>query len=124
MSVAFPRLRSRTVVAVLLALCAAQAHAARLQEARPLMGTVVEITAEGADAQALHTAMNAAYGEMNRLSDMMNRYNPASIVSAINDAAGARAVPVPPEMMAPAWPIRRPGGAVCPQMKPTTGLVR
>ena len=27
-------------------------------------------------------------------------------------------------MMAPAWPIRRPGGAVWPAMKPTTGLVR
>ena len=26
-------------------------------------------------------------------------------------------------MMAPAWPMRRPGGAVWPQMKPTTGLV-
>jgi len=27
------------------------------------------------------------------------------------------AVPWPPEMMAPAWPMRRPGGAVCPAMK-------
>ena len=32
------------------------------------------------------------------------------------------AVPWPPEMMAPAWPMRRPGGAVCPAMKPTTGF--
>mmetsp|Transcript_30637 Transcript_30637/g.85814 ORF Transcript_30637/g.85814 Transcript_30637/m.85814 type:complete len:208 (+) Transcript_30637:141-764(+) len=32
------------------------------------------------------------------------------------------APPFPPEMMAPAWPIRRPGGAVRPAMKPTTGL--
>ena len=32
------------------------------------------------------------------------------------------AAPEPPEMMAPAWPIRRPGGAVCPAMKPTTGF--
>jgi hypothetical protein len=47
MSVALPRLRSRTIVAALLALCAVHAHAARLQEARPLMGTVVEITADG-----------------------------------------------------------------------------
>lgn len=28
-----------------------------------------------------------------------------------------------PEMMAPAWPMRRPGGAVRPAMKETTGLV-
>ena len=33
------------------------------------------------------------------------------------------AVPLPPEMIAPACPIRRPGGAVRPAMKDTTGLV-
>jgi hypothetical protein len=32
------------------------------------------------------------------------------------------ALPEPPEMIAPAWPMRRPGGAVCPAMKPTTGF--
>ena len=32
------------------------------------------------------------------------------------------AVPCPPLMIAPAWPMRRPGGAVCPAMKPTTGF--
>jgi hypothetical protein len=32
------------------------------------------------------------------------------------------AVPRPPAMIAPACPIRRPGGAVCPAMKETTGL--
>src|SRR5262249_26085025 len=34
------------------------------------------------------------------------------------------AVPLPPEMMAPAWPMRRPGGAVWPAMKETTGFFR
>ena len=32
------------------------------------------------------------------------------------------AVPLPPEMIAPAWPMRFPGGAVTPAMKPTTGF--
>ena len=32
------------------------------------------------------------------------------------------ALPEPPEMIAPAWPMRRPGGAVWPAMKPTTGF--
>src|SRR5260221_7081467 len=32
------------------------------------------------------------------------------------------AVPLPPEMMAPAWPMRLPGGAVTPAMKPMTGF--
>jgi hypothetical protein len=40
-----------------------------------------------------------------------------------NAASFSSAVPDDPEMMAPAWPIRRPLGAVCPAMKPTTGLV-
>src|SRR5579883_429781 len=30
--------------------------------------------------------------------------------------------PTPPEMMAPAWPIRLPGGAERPEMKATSGL--
>lgn len=33
------------------------------------------------------------------------------------------APPLPPEIMAPAWPIRRPGGAVRPAMKDTTGFL-
>merc|ERR1740123_2076160 len=33
------------------------------------------------------------------------------------------ASPFPPMMMAPAWPIRLPGGAVTPQMKPTIGFL-
>src|SRR5205809_1417306 len=32
------------------------------------------------------------------------------------------AVPLPPETIAPAWPMRLPGGAVTPAMKPTTGF--
>ncbi len=68
------------------------------------MGTVVEVTAEAGDRSAdaekrLHAAIDAAYREMQRLSDMMNHYDPKSVVSAINRAAGAGAVRVPPELM-------------------------
>src|SRR6267154_1756119 len=34
------------------------------------------------------------------------------------------ALPLPPAMMAPAWPMRRPGGAVMPAMKPAIGFLR
>src|SRR5690606_21464182 len=44
---------------------------------------------------------------------------PASRIAAIF----ASAVPLPPEMIAPAWPMRFPGGAVVPAMNPATGLV-
>jgi thiamine biosynthesis lipoprotein len=64
------------------------------------MGTVVEVVAEGADEAAARAAVEAAYREMNRLSDLMNHYDARSVVSAINDAAGVRAVAAPPELMA------------------------
>ena len=63
------------------------------------MGTVVEISAEAHDERALRAAVEAAYREMARLSDMMNHYDPKSVVSAINDAAGVRAVTAPPELV-------------------------
>src|ERR1043166_526284 len=45
---------------------------------------------------------------------------PADSIAAIFDSAS----PLPPEMMAPAWPMRRPGGAVRPAMNPTIGFLR
>src|ERR1039458_875761 len=44
---------------------------------------------------------------------------PASSIAAILSVA----FPEPPEMIAPEWPMRRPGGAVCPAMNPTTGFL-
>src|SRR5438309_2922664 len=40
----------------------------------------------------------------------------------VNAAIFSAAVPLDPAMMAPACPMRRPGGAVCPAMNPITGL--
>src|SRR3989442_267261 len=45
------------------------------------------------------------------------------IPARANAAIFSLAVPLEPEMIAPAWPMRRPGGAVWPAMKPITGLV-
>jgi thiamine biosynthesis lipoprotein len=90
--------RIKYAIVLLLAACCAAQGAARVQEARPLMGTVVEVVAEGASEAQLHAAVGAAYREMGRLSDMMNHYDPKSVVSAVNDAAGVRPVPVPAEL--------------------------
>ncbi|WP_197702659.1 FAD:protein FMN transferase [Sulfuricaulis limicola] len=68
------------------------------QEARPLMGTVVSITVENGPAD-VREKVDAAYREMTRLSDMMNHYDPGSVVSEINRQAGKRPVKVPPELM-------------------------
>ena len=43
--------------------------------------------------------------------------------AASNAANLPAAVPLPPDVIAPACPIRRPGGADSPAMKPTTGLL-
>src|SRR5439155_10978651 len=45
---------------------------------------------------------------------------PAASIAAILLSAS----PLPPETIAPAWPMRRPGGAVRPAMKPTIGFFR
>lgn len=73
-------------------------QAARVQEVRPLMGTAVELIAEGPEEPALRAAAEAAYREMQRLSDMMSHYDERSVVSAINAAAGVGPVAVPPEL--------------------------
>ena len=67
---------------------------------RPLMGTQVDIAAEGLDGPLLRHAMDQAYAEMHRLEALMSRYQPRSVVSRINLAAGITPVAVPPEAMA------------------------
>lgn len=69
------------------------------REARPLMGTLVEIQAEGRDAQALRRAAAAAYREMARLTDLMSHYDPHSTVSEINRQAGIAPVAAASELI-------------------------
>lgn len=88
----------RPACLLLLLVLVSGAQAARIQDARPLMGTVVEVIAEGAEEPALRGAAEEAFREMQRLSGMMSHYDPASVVSAINDAAGVRPVAVPAEL--------------------------
>ena len=87
----------RALCLLFLAL-AFQSEAARIQDARPLMGTAVEVIAEGADERSLGAAAEAAFREMQRLTDMMSHYDAASVVSQISAAAGVRRVAVPPEL--------------------------
>ena len=82
-----------------LALLAGQAAAARIEETRPLMGTAVQVSAEGPDEPALRAAAGEAFAEMARLAAMMSHYEAGSVVSAIGHAAGAHPVAVPGELM-------------------------
>ncbi|MCV2422235.1 FAD:protein FMN transferase [Paucibacter sp. DJ2R-2] len=78
----------------------ARAMAAQRRDSRPLLGTRVDMVAEGGSAAFLAEAMDSAFGEMARLSAMMSRYEPESALSRINQAAGRSAVAVPSELMA------------------------
>ena len=75
------------------------AGAARIDESRPLMGTLVQVSAEGPDEPALRAAVGQAFAAMARLSAIMSHYEPASVVSEISRSAGVRPVAVPRELM-------------------------
>ena len=77
----------------------AAANAEVWREARPLMGTVVELQLEGPSPAPLRRAAAAAYAEMERLSAMLSHYDADSVVSRINRAAGGLPVAAPPELI-------------------------
>ncbi|RZJ15585.1 MAG: FAD:protein FMN transferase [Acidovorax sp.] len=64
-----------------------------------LMGTRVDIVAQGPDAGLLRDAMAQSVVEMQRLEAMMSRYRPDSEVTRIHLAAGIAPVAVSPELM-------------------------
>ena len=66
------------------------------------------------------TRASASFTAAPMSAGLFTTWTPAAVSAAIFSAA----VPLPPAMMAPAWPIRRPGGAVCPAMNPTTGFLK
>jgi thiamine biosynthesis lipoprotein len=71
----------------------------RVRVARTLMGTRVDVVAQGADDASLRAAADAAFARMASLAAVMSHYEPASQVSAIGLAAGLQPVEVTPELM-------------------------
>lgn len=67
---------------------------------RNLMGTRVDIVADGGDARQLQAATERAFGEMQRLEALLSRYRPDSVVRRIGQAAGRHPVAVSAEVMA------------------------
>jgi thiamine biosynthesis lipoprotein len=70
---------------------AAEISATRIRRARPLLGTVVEISvaAESSDAR-LHAAIDAAFAAVEHVHALMSYHDPGSDVSRLNrDAAAA-----------------------------------
>jgi thiamine biosynthesis lipoprotein len=71
----------------------------RLRESRAMMGTRVDIAAQGRDPVLLRAAIAAAFDRMAALEALMSHYSPTSGVAAIGWASGLQPVEVAPELM-------------------------
>ncbi|MFP5467334.1 MAG: FAD:protein FMN transferase [Gammaproteobacteria bacterium] len=78
-------------------LAPASARPGTVRVSRPLLGTRVDIVAQG---QLASRAADLAMAEMARLERLMTRYRPDSEVAALQRAAGRHPVPVSPETQA------------------------
>jgi thiamine biosynthesis lipoprotein len=65
-----------------------------VRRCRPLLGTFVEITASGLEAEHLHTAVNAAFAAIEKIQRLMSVHDPASELSFVNQNAAAHPVTV------------------------------
>jgi thiamine biosynthesis lipoprotein len=68
----------------------------RARRGRPLLGTFVEIAAEGASSAAVDTAVDAAFRAVSLVHRLMSFHDPASDVGRLNRHAWARPVAVHP----------------------------
>jgi thiamine biosynthesis lipoprotein len=68
----------------------------KVTQKRPSMGTLVSVTAIHLSQDLLEEAMGRAFEEMDRVVGLLNRYDPSSAVSVLNDR-GAIGGP-PPEL--------------------------
>lgn len=107
-----------------LAVAPVAAKAGVHQSTQALMGTRVDLTLQGEDSLALPGAAQAAFAEMARLTDMMNRYRSTSVVNAINLAAGLQPVSVPPELFSVLQMARQAGKASGGNFDVTVGSLR
>lgn len=94
------------------------------QSTQALMGTRVDLALQGDDSLALPSAAQAAFAEMARLTDMMNRYRSTSVVNAINLAAGLQPVSVPPELFSVLQMARQAGKTSGGNFDVTVGSLR
>ena len=66
-----------------------------VRRSRIMMGTVVEIMAEGQSSKTLEVAVEAAFAEMERLDKLLSRYNTDSEVSRLSQSTNGGEVSLP-----------------------------
>lgn len=68
-----------------------------IRRCRPLLGTFVEITANGLDEVRLQVAVNTAFAAIERIQNLLSVHDAASELSLLNREAAKRPVIVSPE---------------------------
>lgn len=66
----------------------------RVRRARPLLGTLVEISLTGSDANALHESANAAFETIASIHELMSFHSAGSDISRLNNSVPGRAVQI------------------------------
>ena len=69
-----------------------------LLRARPMMATIVTVTARGCP-ERVEPRIREAFAEMDRLAGLLSEWDPGSPVSQVNRSAGVAPVPVPREVL-------------------------
>ena len=72
---------------------------ALVRRARPLMGTLVGVSARSDDACTVDGVIRSVFAEMERLEAILSEWRPDSAVSQVNQSAGTRPVQVPLELI-------------------------
>lgn len=70
-----------------------------LRKSVALMGTRVDVLADGEDAASMRAALDAALARMRHLADMLSRYRDDNALAALERAAGKHAVALPREFL-------------------------
>ncbi|HBP90625.1 MAG TPA: hypothetical protein DD706_23395, partial [Nitrospiraceae bacterium] len=83
------------ILSLFLAGCQGTPHL--VKRSQLLMGTVVFVTAVGADERVANRAAQAGLDEIRRLEELLSTWIPTSELSRVNAAAGREAVPVSQE---------------------------
>ena len=69
-----------------------------IQRARPLLGTLVEITVVGKESPQTTLAITAAFAAIERVQARLSYHDPASELSALNRNAARRSLPASPAL--------------------------
>lgn len=69
-----------------------KSRSGELRQARPLLGTIVELVVDGLAEKAARGAMADAFAVVAEVQQRMSYHDPASVLSRINGEAAARAV--------------------------------